>query len=292
MSVSIASASTTLGSTCVLNFPAPAQTFLFDPLTETVAAAGVITKWGNNYPTGSGPINDFPQTLLVLSPTGATTYTVSYIGNTLHTVAGGSSANVNVPVKPGQVVATWGEPTLLCAGPTTAFRVASVAALPTLGSTLTTSQGTTAATVGRYFVVEPDADGDGFGDETQDKCPEHAAAQIPCPTPVLSAFKLSSAKAFKALVTTNLITTVDAIGTVKLPVAKGKKAKTLTLKSNTVATAPGTQQTLTIKYPNALKKALAKLSHKKSLKLSVTVTAKGVVVSTSTKLNAQLAGKK
>jgi hypothetical protein len=271
----------------------PSGAILFDPLTETVATTGVITKWGNGYPTGSGPIMDYPQTLLVLSPTGATTYTVSYIGNTLHTVAGGSSANVTVPVKPGQIVTTWGNPmSPVCVGPPTAFRLATAATLPTLGSTLTTSTGTTAATVGRYFVVEPDADGDGFGDETQDKCPEHATAQIPCATPVLSAFKLSSAKSFKALVTTDTITTVDAIGTVKLPAAKGKKAKTLTLKSNTVATAPGTQQTLTIKYPSALKKALAKLSHKKSLKLSVTVTAKGVVQSATKKLNGQLAGKK
>lgn len=32
-------------------------------------------------------------------------------------------------------------------------------------------------------VVEPDADGDGFGDETQDKCPQSAAAQGACPEP-------------------------------------------------------------------------------------------------------------
>src|SRR5215213_5829847 len=32
-------------------------------------------------------------------------------------------------------------------------------------------------------VVEPDADGDGFGDETQDKCPQSAATQGTCPAP-------------------------------------------------------------------------------------------------------------
>jgi len=30
--------------------------------------------------------------------------------------------------------------------------------------------------------VEPDADGDGFGDETQDGCPTNGASQAPCPT--------------------------------------------------------------------------------------------------------------
>jgi hypothetical protein len=32
-------------------------------------------------------------------------------------------------------------------------------------------------------VLEPDADGDGFGDETQDQCPTNATTQGPCPTP-------------------------------------------------------------------------------------------------------------
>ena len=31
--------------------------------------------------------------------------------------------------------------------------------------------------------VEPDADNDGFGDETQDQCPTNASTQGPCPTP-------------------------------------------------------------------------------------------------------------
>jgi hypothetical protein len=31
-------------------------------------------------------------------------------------------------------------------------------------------------------VLEPDADGDGFGDETQDQCPTSATTQGPCPT--------------------------------------------------------------------------------------------------------------
>lgn len=34
-------------------------------------------------------------------------------------------------------------------------------------------------------VVEPDADGDGYGDETQDGCPESAASHTVCPPPVV-----------------------------------------------------------------------------------------------------------
>lgn len=32
-------------------------------------------------------------------------------------------------------------------------------------------------------VIEPDADGDGYGDETQDQCPTDASTQGPCPAP-------------------------------------------------------------------------------------------------------------
>lgn len=288
-----ASASTTVGSTCVANNPAPTGAILFDPLTETVPSTGVITKWGNVYPGGSGALTNYPQTMIVLTPTGANQFTVAYVGGTLDTAWGGNSANVNVPVKAGQIVATWGNPmSPVCTGPATVFKIVAAAIVPATGSTLNTTTSTASATVARYFVLEPDADLDGYGDESQDKCPQSAAAHIACPTPVVSAFKLSTAKSFKALVTCDIITTIDAVGTVKLPAAKGKKAKTLTLKSNTVATAPGTQQTITIKYPRALKSALAKLSHKKKLKIEVAITAKGVIQSTTKKLNGQLAGKK
>jgi hypothetical protein len=38
-------------------------------------------------------------------------------------------------------------------------------------------------------VIEPDVDGDGYGDETQDKCPQSAATQAPCP-PVTTTFTM------------------------------------------------------------------------------------------------------
>ncbi|MGH2906474.1 MAG: hypothetical protein ACRDKI_06850 [Solirubrobacterales bacterium] len=39
--------------------------------------------------------------------------------------------------------------------------------------------------------VEPDADADGYGDETQDACPADAAVQTACPTPKLESLKFS-----------------------------------------------------------------------------------------------------
>ena len=46
--------------------------------------------------------------------------------------------------------------------------------------------------------VEPDADGDTFGDETQDLCPTNAALQVACPVvPVLTAKKCPKGKRLK-----------------------------------------------------------------------------------------------
>jgi Ca2+-binding RTX toxin-like protein len=54
---------------------------------------------------------------------------------------------------------------------------------PPKGST----QSTTGLLSARILVaanVEPDSDRDGFGDETQDKCPTNGAIQGPCPQPI------------------------------------------------------------------------------------------------------------
>jgi hypothetical protein len=164
--------------------------------------------------------------------------------------------------------------------------------LTTVGQTLSLTQGSPNSRTALWAKLEPDADHDGFGDESQDGCPNNAQLQVACPKPILSAFKLTSLNSFQALITTDFVTTVTGVGTVKLPAAKGKKGKRLTLSSKTIATAPGTQQKLTIKYPSALKHALAELSHKKSLTLNVTITAVGVFENGVKTFKVKLPGKK
>jgi hypothetical protein len=50
-----------------------------------------------------------------------------------------------------------------------------------------TSDGSCARELLLQGVVEPDSDGDGFGDETQDLCPTNAAIQVACPVSVTPA---------------------------------------------------------------------------------------------------------
>ena len=70
-------------------------------------------------------------------------------------------------------------------------------------------------------VVEPDIDGDGFGDESQDKCPRSAAAQLPCP-PVTTKFEMKvKKKQIEATVTVSSEAKVQVFGQVAWPV-RGK----------------------------------------------------------------------
>jgi hypothetical protein len=63
-------------------------------------------------------------------------------------------------------------------------------------------------------VIEPDVDGDGFGDESQDGCPRSAAATAPCP-PVKTTFKTKvGKKAILVTVSVSSAATVQVFGQV------------------------------------------------------------------------------
>src|SRR5262249_36776153 len=96
--------------------------------------------------------------------------------------------------------------------------------------------------------VEPDADSDGYGDETQDKCPQSAAFQAECPTVTVDANASARKSSVTVLVTTSNSAPVTVVGAVKL--GKGKSAK-LTAKAQTVS--PGKLGRFTLKFPAKLK---------------------------------------
>ena len=82
--------------------------------------------------------------------------------------------------------------------------------------------------------IEPDADHDGFGDETQDQCPSDASTAGPCPPPappakdttppaisasIAKTLKLSKNGAISFLMTTKEDASGNATGTISLPKA-------------------------------------------------------------------------
>jgi hypothetical protein len=145
---------------------------------------------------------------------------------------------------------------------------------PAAGDVFTTAS-VADSTPATWANVEPDIDGDGYGDETQDKCPQSKDAVLACPLVKPVATQLKAKNAFKLLLTTDLASTATATGTVTLPKTKKSKSKILTISGKPTAMTPGLLSTVTLSYPAKLKAALALLSHKKSLKLAVSVNVDG-----------------
>jgi hypothetical protein len=116
-------------------------------------------------------------------------------------------------------------------------------------------------------VIEPDADNDGYGDETQDKCPQSAAFQNACPVLSISQQLSASSKKIKILATAS----VDSSLTATAKVALSSK-KSATIKSKATSFAAGKLKTITLSLPSSVKTALKN----KSLKATVTLTGNGL----------------
>lgn len=130
---------------------------------------------------------------------------------------------------------------------------------------------TTGIRVAMVVTIEPDGDGDGYGDETQDRCPQSAATQLDCPTVTLGTFALVKRNAVVMLVSTSGAAPVKVTGTLKLG-----KGKPLTLSAAEQSVAPGALARFKLTFPKRLSSALAELARAKSLKLSLKATATDV----------------
>jgi hypothetical protein len=135
--------------------------------------------------------------------------------------------------------------------------------------------------------VEPDADRDGYGDETQDQCPTDASTQGPCPveatpTPPAPAPTLSDSEAthkgsVTVTVTADAQATVTVAGTVKLD--HGKTAK---LSGGTQVVSPGSRAQFAVRFPASVKAALRALPTTRKLVLHLSVSASGTQTKTLT----------
>jgi spore coat protein U-like protein len=141
------------------------------------AGGGVITSWQTTTGIGAASVKlrVFTGAPGSLAPTGE---------SALETVTPASSAfATRVPVSGGEYLGyslfTGGSSECLWTMTSSASDVASLAISGPLGATeMETPQPNVRANVSA--VLEPDADHDGFGDETQDQCPSNAATQGSC----------------------------------------------------------------------------------------------------------------
>lgn len=152
----------------------------------TPASAGVVTSWSVYSPAGG---TDVVQ-LKFVQESPADTYTVK--GTSLRqrlASAGVNTFPTRIPVAagelPGLFVREGSAPCGFNSGtPGDVMRfLGGVHPEPLNGDTIVTNASAASTRLNLSFQWEPDADGDGYGDATQDQCPTRAAHQGDCASP-------------------------------------------------------------------------------------------------------------
>jgi len=146
---------------------------------------------------------------------------------------------------------------------------------PPVGGTAEVTGSQSSAFVPLMVVIEPDADSDGFGDETQDKCPQSAATQGTCPPPpvvpppptiTLKGKPKLEGNVVAVKLTTSVATKLTATGSIR-----GKRAT----KPVSKLVNPGETGRVYLSLKKSVKQRLAKLPRKRKLRMVVEVKATG-----------------
>ncbi len=135
-------------------------------------------------------------------------------------------------------------------------------------------------------VIEPDKDGDGYGDETQDKCPQSAAYQGPCPTISLDSFPIVLKRSILVLVSASEDASVQVFGQVgwrprhkggalasKTPKKPGDHVSTgviVGLSGGLTAVKPGEVTPFNVKLPKSVLRHLSQIPPKQVVKGTIT----------------------
>jgi hypothetical protein len=133
--------------------------------------------------------------------------------------------------------------------------------------------------------IEPDKDGDGYGDETQDQCPQSAAYQGPCPTISLDSFPIVLKRSVLVLVSASETSWVQVFGQVGWkPRHKGGALASKTTKPDThvgkgvivglsggtTTVKPGEVTPFNVKLPKSVIRHLSQIPPKQVVKGTIT----------------------
>lgn len=288
--VSTASAATEFGSGCAADTFAPFQSLISvahgptSPLPVAAPTAGVITEWKLNVdlselaPEEEAELgNALAQQLVVMRPAGPDHYTVVGKAETSALdITGVNSYPADIPVQQGDLLGLSGGFTLVCSTEDPGDAVAPFFGSAPIGATVETEAPATEAQVPVVARIEPDVDGDGSGDETQDKCPQSPNYQAPCPVVTINSKPIAGRGLVTLYVATSLSAPVGVTATVLL--GKGRDA-TITAPAQSVT--PGSLTAFRLALTRQVRKALKKLSTKRSLRMSIVADATNITGSPS-----------
>jgi len=188
---SAAGAAVSLGQTGAPNLSCGGQNYLIQSATEggpgyavPSGPYGVITSWsfqGFSADPGMGKLfvwrpTAAPDRFIYVGSTGQQTFLLGGVVGTFAT---------RLPVQVGDVLGMLATQNCRLGGQPAGdeVRYFPSATEPPKGSTQTTTTPLFGTRILIAANVEPDSDGDGFGDETQDQCPTDTTIQGPCPQP-------------------------------------------------------------------------------------------------------------
>lgn len=286
-----ASAATVFGSGCTANQITDGAVWVStghaasNPLPVTAPISGVITEWTVNTNIAiesEGKLaGEFPrvlqQRLLVLRAEGEGFKVVGESAGGLLNLKGSNTYTARVPVQAGDYLGIAGNPfAAWCETKEPADTYAAATGGTPVGSTFKVERAS-GLQVPITARVEPDADGDGYGDETQDQCPQSAAYQTPCPVVTVSSLSLTHPKAVTVYVASSLAAPIAVTGTVNLG-----KGKTATLDAPGQTVGPGGLGRFNLALTEPVRKTLEALTTKKALTLTVSASATNVTGSPST----------
>ena len=259
-----------------------------NPLPVTSPISGVITEWSVNTNIvieSEGKLaGEFPrvlqQRLLVLRAEGEGFKVIGESAGGLLNLKGSNTYKSRLPVQAGDYLGIAGNPfAAWCETKDPADTYAAATGGTPVGSTFKVER-STGLQVPITARVEPDVDGDGYGDETQDGCPQSAAYQTPCPVVTVSSLSLTHPKAVTVYVSSSLSAPIAVSATVNLG-----KGKTTTLSAPGQTVAPGTLARFNLALTKPVLNTLATLTTRKALGMTVSASATNVTGSPSTAMS-------
>jgi hypothetical protein len=270
-------AATEVGSNCAGSATSSDNTLLQlavapgSSLPITAPAGGVVTRWRVN----SNNPAPLVETFRVFRST-AVPNQFRVVGESpiQIVVKGLNSFNAQIPIQAGDrfgLYAASPSGALYCITADPANVLGYFIGDATLGSTKTFGE-EKKYVAAVSAIVEPDADGDGYGDETQDKCPQSAQIQEACPPLTLSLYSIAHRSSALVLVSASVPSKIKVSARVPgAPPKKKRAGASATIKLNPVThlANPGQITKYKLKFPGPLKAALANLPSSRSLALKV-----------------------
>lgn len=268
-----AGAATQIGQKCSVTSSGPPvmfQTAVTAGESYTVPASGILTSWGVNASTW-GSTSMLAATLG--GPAGAQWTVIRTTPFQLTTANAVNEFPARMPVSAGQIlgISAYNSNALMCGTSDPADTITNAGTFTPAGGSFSPSTVNTFR-VGVWAVVEPDVDGDGFGDDSQDKCPQSAAFQNACPVLAISQQLSATSKQISILATASVDTQLTAVAVVSIPRIGKAKARRVTIQGTAQPFSAGVLRRIKLSLPSSVRATLKQ----KSLGAAVTISGVGI----------------